>query len=195
MTQQRENYLGPEAQKDAKLHIREEIGYTPSKEEIAKRKRYLQAQEEAHEMYEQKVQEYPELAGVKKKSELKNMKKMSTMKIGSAEKKEGIYKETITDDRGRLVEFRRPNGDKLAGYGPVFVEGMQVSLLPARSPPKRSKESTLAPSLEGEGVNEVEMSDSGSRLPGQEEAFEGRPIFMEHYHEIIPGDTEEQFMP
>lgn len=52
----------------------------------------------------------------------------------------------------------------------------------------------MAPSLEG-SIAEVDIFDEGSRLPGQEEAFEGRPILMEHYHEIVPGETEESFMP
>jgi len=31
---------------------------------------------------------------------------------------------------------------------------------------------------------------SPTKLPGQAEAFEGRPILTEHYHEIVPADSE-----
>lgn len=31
---------------------------------------------------------------------------------------------------------------------------------------------------------------SPSKLPGQAEAFEGRPILTEHYHEIVPAESE-----
>jgi len=85
MAQQRENYLGPEAQKDARAHIREEMGYSPSKTDINERKKYLLAQEKAHELLAQKIKEYPELAGVKKQPDPRNLKKLSTMKFSSAE--------------------------------------------------------------------------------------------------------------
>ena len=31
---------------------------------------------------------------------------------------------------------------------------------------------------------------SPTKLPGQAEAFEGRPILTEHYHEIVPAESE-----
>ena len=33
------------------------------------------------------------------------------------------------------------------------------------------------------------------KLPGQNEVFEGRPIFKEHFHEIVPGESENQSKP
>jgi len=33
---------------------------------------------------------------------------------------------------------------------------------------------------------------SPTKLPGQAEAFEGRPILTEHYHEIVPAESEDE---
>lgn len=37
---------------------------------------------------------------------------------GGADDANGFPKETITDDNGRHIDFKRPNGDKLLNHGP-----------------------------------------------------------------------------
>ena len=59
----------------------------------------------------------------------RRVKKLSTMNLSKQDQKEGFLKETITDYQGQLIEIKKPNGDKLANYGPVFKPGMQATIV------------------------------------------------------------------
>lgn len=55
---------------------------------------------------------------------------------GPAKKaEEAVTKETITDDRGQEIAFKKPDGNKLARIRPFFPDGMSVTL----SPPTRQR--------------------------------------------------------
>lgn len=188
----RDTYLGPEAQKEAQTHIREEMAPSPPPESIQADREYRRVQQLAQVMYAAKVKEYPELAGVKKKAlEEKRAKRGSGLSI---EKKatEGVPKETITDDRGKEIAFKRPDGNRLRKVCPAFADGMTASFQPTKVKLKKKIKATDTSAEISIVEASPKESDRGGRLPGQAEVFEGRPIFREHFHEIVPGESEDE---
>lgn len=82
-------------------------------------------------MYSAKVKEYPELAGIKKEEKGRRPTRRGTI-LNIERKPEGVAKETITDDRGREIAFKRPDGNRLSKVCPAFTEGMTVSVQPTK---------------------------------------------------------------
>lgn len=70
------------------------------------------------------------MVGIKKQDDYGNLKKQSTLKLNSADKKDGGQKEIITDDYGRELTIKKPNADRLAPFGPSFPEKTKVNLEP-----------------------------------------------------------------
>ena len=51
---------------------------------------------------------------------------------GPAKKaEEAVTKETITDDRGQEIAFKKPDGNRLAKIRPFFPDAMSVTMSPA----------------------------------------------------------------
>lgn len=83
-------------------------------------------------MYSVKVKEYPELAGVKKVVQEDKVKKRASMLNVEKNAKEGVAKETITDDNGKEIAFKRPDGNRLSRVCPAYAEGMKATFQPTK---------------------------------------------------------------
>ena len=112
------------------------------------------------------MKEYPELAGIKKKPpEEKRAKRGSALGI---EKKatEGVLKETITDDHGKAIAFKRPDGNRLSRVCPAFADGMSVSFQPTKVKlRKKVKPIDTSADISIEEASPRE-SERGGKLPG-----------------------------
>ena len=158
---------------------------------------YQRAHQEALQLYNAKVKDFPELAGVrKKKMEEKRVPRRTTMKGDSLNFTDGVLKETITDDRGREIVFKKPDGNRLSRVCPAFKDGMAVSFQPTKIKLKKKVKQAEPPT--GPEVAEAAQKGEGftpEKLPGQSDAFERHPIFKAHFHEIVPGDSEDEDKP
>ena len=105
-------------------------------------------------IYEEKVKKYPELAVIKTEDPADKKKNKRNNMMGATRTMDAIMKEKITDDLGREIEFKRPNGDKLANKRPFFVKPL------GKESPKKIK---LKKPFRPLPLNDVEVPF----LPGQ----------------------------
>ena len=100
----------------------------PTPEEQAKIDKYTIEQESAVKIYNRKLIEFPELV-LPPEPVVKKKKKRGFMGGTNMSQMEHIEQEKITDDQGREIQFKKPNGDALSSKKPFFVtaKGKEVS--------------------------------------------------------------------
>ena len=166
----RESFVGAEAQKEARQKVVEVVAPPPPMNQIQAKMEYQRAHQEAVEIYNAKVKDFPELAGVRKKvveDKDKRLARKSTVKGDSLKMSEGVLKETITDDRGREIVFKKPDGNRLSRVCPAFKDGMSVSFQPTKIKlKKRAKKAEASPDAAGAETAPKDDGLTPARLPG-----------------------------
>ena len=132
-------------------------------------------QEKAYEVFRKKLREFPEACFPRKeKVEVVGGDK----KAGSPEPVAKIDKEMMIEN-GKELYFKKPNADKLRD--PFFNKprfGESDSLAPIRK--LKSKNTNIDAQLRKLTKDELK------KIPGQDNAFPGKPILQGYYHQIIP---------
>ena len=176
-----------------------------SEEKLSILAEILKDQEAAISTYTRKLKEQPDLAKPRKPVEEKTPKKGQPGYRDSDAKL--IDREKITDDLGREIQLKKPNIDKIQRANPFFVHGSAQES--AKSPHMKIKKRRIKLNKGGDGSNLMSQSPSNmslgsgihenmmrvkveqeiKELPGQVETFVGRPMFQQHYHQIVPTES------